>query len=113
MASALFPKPRWKTYAAQSGYVYQYIFEGLENNQYRFRAVSGQQIEMLLAVELDAAFLADWVERNRALSEIEMFGIAKLALLRALDELTEPGNSLIQIEPEPEDIALICRELDF
>jgi hypothetical protein len=113
VAAVLFPKPRTKTYAAQSGYVYQYIFEGLENSKYRFRAVAGPQIEMLLEVVLDSGILAEWVEQNRALNEIETFGLAKMALMRTLDQLPQPENGLIQIAPEAEDIDSICRELDF
>jgi hypothetical protein len=102
-----FAKPRWKTYSAQSGYVYQYIFEGVrDDREYVFRAVSGPQIEMTLQVELDTGA---WVEENRPLSEIERFGIAKMALLRALDDSVKPGL----IRPDPAEVASICRELDL
>ena len=79
-----FAKPRWKTYAAQSGYVYQYVFEGLrDEDAYIFRAVSGPEIEMTLEVVLDAQALDAWVLENRALTQMELYGIAKMALMRA------------------------------
>jgi hypothetical protein len=113
VAGNLFPNPRWKTYSAQSGYVYRYIFEGLDPQGYGFRAVSGPAIEMLIRIELDGALVGRWVEENRELNEIEKFGIAKMALLRALDDLGEPATGLIRVQPEAADIASICRELEF
>ena len=106
-----FPKPRWKTYAAQSGYVYQYVFEGLnEAGQYIFNAVSGPQVEMLVEVNLS---LDQWAQENRPLSEMESFGIAKMALMRALDGEAAPGSRRLQVRPGGQEIAQICRELDL
>jgi hypothetical protein len=105
-----FPKPRWKTYAAQSGYVYQYVFEGLKDErEYLFRAVSGEQIEMNCSVEFSAQ---TWIGANRELSDIERYGIAKIALLRSLDE-PEPPTTLRSIRPSESEVADICRELDL
>jgi hypothetical protein len=109
-----FPKPRWKTYAAQSGYVYQYVFEGLgADGTYIFRAVSGTAIELTLEVILDAKTLEPWVSQNRSLSEMECYGIAKMALLRALDEETTPGPARAPIRPTCCEVEAICRELDL
>jgi hypothetical protein len=105
-----FPNPRWKTYAAQSGYVYQYIFEGVHHeHEYVFRAISGTQIQRTVEVILDAAILADWVEENRPLTQTEAYGIAKMALMRALDGEDQPAR----VEPSAEQVAEICRELDL
>jgi hypothetical protein len=107
-----FPKPRWKTYAAQSGYVYQYIFEGLRgDHEYNFRAVSGPQIEMTLRVILDPQVLDAWAAANRPLTATECYGIAKMAVMRAMDEQTEPGGQPASIQPDSSEVASICAEL--
>ena len=105
-----FVKPRWKTYAAQSGYVYQYVFDGLRGEDaYVFRAVSGTEIEMTLEVVLEVQALDAWVLENRALTEMERYGVAKMALMRALDLETVPGA----IRPSGAEVVAICRELDL
>jgi hypothetical protein len=109
-----FAKPRWKTYAAQSGYVYQYIFEGVrKEDEYIFRAVSGPEIEMTLEVILEAKALQTWVNDNRPLTEIERYGIAKMALMRALDEDNSPGTPRAEVRPDRAEVAAICKELQL
>jgi hypothetical protein len=109
-----FAKPRWKTYAAQSGYVYQYVFEGVRGEDtYVFRAVSGPEIEMTLEVILAAQELDPWVAENRALTQMERYGIAKMALLRALDDEAAPGNPRAAIRPTSAEVVAICQELDL
>lgn len=111
MLRNIFPKPRWKTYAAQSGYVYQYIFEGQgEDHQYVFRAISGSQLKLTLQVQLEREALDRWTLQNRDLTEIERYGIAKMALMRALDLHARPESP---IRPEADEIEAICRELDL
>jgi hypothetical protein len=113
-----FAKPRWKTYAAQSGYVYQYIFQGLKDErEYLFHAVSGEDIAMTCAVEFNAD---TWVQANRELSEIERYGIAKMALLRSLDTCgagihacAGSSDPALKIRPSEAEVADICRELDL
>ncbi len=105
-----FAKPRWKTYAAQSGYVYQYIFQGVKDEkEYLFRAVSGEQLEVNCSVEFNAE---PWIKANRELSEIERYGIAKMALMRALDE-PPLVSAQRRIRPTESEVASICRELDL
>jgi hypothetical protein len=109
-----FAKPRWKTYAAQSGYVYQYVFEGVRGDEaYIFRATSGPAIEMTLEVILEAKALDVWVLENRVLTESERYGIAKMALMRALDEETAPGASRAAIRPSGAEVMAICGELNL
>ncbi len=105
-----FTKPRWKTYAAQSGYVYQYVFEGVRgDDSYVFRAVSGPKIEMTLEVVLETQALGAWVLENRSLTQMELYGIAKMALMRALDLEPVPHD----IRPGGAEVVAICRELDL
>ena len=80
-----------------------------DEREYLFRAVSGEQIEMHCSVEFDAQ---QWVKANRELSDIERYGIAKIALLRALDD-PEPPSPVRSIRPSETDLDDICRELDL
>ena len=107
--SNLFTKPRWKTYAAQSGFVYQYVFQGAREDEYQFHAVSGTQSERTHKVVLETGLLDAWAAANRPLLEIERFGIAKRALLAALD--ADPPPEVIR--PDAAQIEAICRELDL
>ena len=107
------PQPRWKQYAAQSGWIYQYIFEGMPvEGEYHFRATSGPSNDVRIEVSLDAAHIARWDAAHRPLTGAECFGIAKMALLRALDEAASPGATA-KVRPSFADISGICAELDL
>jgi len=113
LVQAWFPQPRWKRYAAQSGWIYEYIFEGLPaEGEYHFRATSGPANNIAITVLLDAACLAQWGAANRPLTPVESYGIAKLALLRALDESASPAT-VSHVRPTFQVIAEICAELDL
>lgn len=108
-----FPQPRWKQYAAQSGWIYEYIFEGMPvEGEYRFRATSGPSNAIQVTVSLEAAHIAQWGAANRPLTGVECYGIAKMALLRALDEADSPG-AVEAVRPTFAVIAEICGELDL
>jgi hypothetical protein len=112
--SAWFPAPRWKQYAATSGYIYEYIFEGPSGTQeYNFIATSGPVHQRRVRVALEASALAHWSERQRPLTEIECYGIAKMTLLRALDEAATPQAIPEVISPPYKLICEICAELDL
>ena len=114
LVSNWFPPPRWKQHAAQSGYVYQYIFEGSQTpNEYEFLATSGPAMERRLRITLDAAILDDWSSRQRPLSEVESYGIAKMALLIMLDQSDTPLSLPREFRPDYATIDSICRELDL
>ena len=94
--------------------MYQYVFEGLRGEEeFVFRAVSGPEIEMTLEVILEAQALEGWVLENRPLTEMERYGIAKMALMRALDDEAAPGSPRAAIRPSGAEVVAICRELDL
>jgi len=107
------PKPRWKRYAAESGYVYEYVFQGFEHPRYIFRATSGPQLEVTIAIELDAEILTNWGRKHRPLTEIECYGIAKMALLRELDRRAHPEAGQVPVRPAFDEIEAICVDLDL
>jgi hypothetical protein len=94
------PVRRLKTYSAQSGYVYQYYYEG----QRPFRAGGDTGTEFVFNVSADrkswrpaSVLLSDaavsaWQQVHaRQLSDTERYAIAKLALFQAFDERATPA----------------------
>jgi len=94
------PVRRLKTYSAQSGYVYQYYYEG-----YRpFRAAGESGTEFVFSISADRktwrpssvrvgdGALAGWEAAHaRQLSTTERYAIAKMALFQAFDERPTPA----------------------
>jgi len=109
-----FPNRRSKTYAAESGYVYRYVFEGVRNEvEYIFTAEAGPSGEITIEVILSAELVEQWTRAHRPLNEIERFGVAKLALLRAFDRGADPAALERSIHPDARGIAEFCVQLDF
>jgi hypothetical protein len=90
---------RQKTYSAQSGYVYQYYYEGHRD----FRSGGDRGVEFVFTVSADrknwhatAVLLSDgavraWQESHgRELSSTERYAVAKMALFQAFDERDHP-----------------------
>src|SRR5208337_635001 len=86
---------RMKTYSAQSGYVYQYFYEG----QRPYLAGEESGVEFVFSISADrktwhpvcvavaARSLRAWEETHgRDLSSTERYAVAKMALFQALDE---------------------------
>lgn len=93
--------PRLKTYSAESGYAYQYVFRGRRESrgregsgtEYVFDVASGSRPSMAVAVVLPERAAASWEARHgRALVQAERYAIAKLALLQAFDEQERPAE---------------------
>jgi len=94
------PVRRLKTYSAQSGYVYQYCYEG----QRPFQKSAERGVEFVFSISSDRktwsgcrVLLSDgavaWWEgaHERELSATERYAIAKMALFQAFDERETPG----------------------
>ncbi len=92
---------RQKTYSAQSGYVYQYYYEGhrpykreRENGTEHVFDVSGDRKTSLPVSVLvsDRAIEDRWESRHgRTLHLSERYAIAKMALFQAFDERPDPA----------------------
>ncbi len=89
---------RLKTYSAQSGYVYQYFYEGQRDSR------GGAATEFVFSVSADrtkyfpapvivaASAVAAWERAHgRELSSTERYAIAKMALFSAFDERESPA----------------------
>ncbi len=111
---------RMKTYSAQSGYVYQYFYEG----QREFRSGSESGAEYVFQISADrknwrntsvlvaAAALNAWQEAHgRELSSTERYAIAKMALFQAFDERPAPAGMSGEIRVRPADVEGIVESL--
>lgn len=110
---------RIKTYSAQSGYVYQYHYEG-------FRAAPANGLEYVFAVSADrrtsipvSVFLPNratepWEkEHGRELSGTERYAIAKMSLFQAFDERPDPSMMQQRVEVGPAGAASILSTLNI
>jgi hypothetical protein len=87
--------PRMKTYAAASGYVYQYFYQGHRVSdapgeaavEHVFQVSSDRRAYFPVSVYLTGAAVEDWErEHARPLNATERYAVAKMALFQAFDE---------------------------
>jgi hypothetical protein len=111
-----------KTYSAESGYVYQYFYEG----QREFRSGGDHGAEYVFQISADrkhwqntSVLVADsalraWQElHGRELSSTERYAFAKLALFHAFDERPTPAAMSGEIRVRPADVDGIVESLDL
>ena len=111
---------RQKTYNAQSGYVYQYYYEGHRP----FQRDAEQGTEFVFDVSADrktsapvSVFVLDeavhaWEEQHgRQLAATERYAAAKIALFQAFDERAHPGLMKQDIRVRAADIEAILAGL--
>jgi hypothetical protein len=111
-------KPRLKAYSAETGYVYQYAYQGYRSAQtrdfgpakeYVFSVSRDRKTYFPVSVSMADAVVKTWSSAHeRALSETELYAIAKLSLFEAFDERDEVQQFSMPIEP---DTAAIDRHL--
>ena len=98
---------RQKTYSAQTGYVYQYFYEGYRpgehrdapGNQHVFQVSSDRKSSFSLGVFLPAAVVESWQKgHGRELTTTEQYAAVKMALFEAFDERADLGASSGAIE---------------
>ena len=111
---------RQKTYSAQSGYVYQYYYEG--NRRYRRDGEEG--VEFVFDVSADrktsagvSVYVTDeavaaWEQKHgRALVSSERYATAKMALFQAFDERANPGLMKQDVRVRAADMEAILSSL--
>ena len=114
------PIRRLKTYSAQSGYVYQYYYEGQRRLQ--SGADSGSEFVFTLshdrknwhscAVLVSDGAIAAWERANsRELSATERYAVAKMALFQAFDEREAPEQMRDAVKLRPADVDGIIESL--
>ena len=111
---------RMKTYSAQSGYVYQYFYEGHRP----FRSGGEAGTEFVFSVSADRkswrpssvlvndAAVDSWQQAHeREFSATERYAIAKIALFQAFDERPRPDLMKQEIRVRHADIEAIVETL--
>ena len=111
---------RQKTYSAQSGYVYQYFYEG----QRRYHKDDEAGVEFVFDVSADrktsdpvSVFVSDeavvaWERKNgRELVPAERYAAAKMALFQAFDEREHPSQMRQDIRVRAADMEAILANL--
>jgi len=111
---------RLKTYSAQSGYVYQYYYEG----QRSFQKADGAGTEYVFTVSADRknwhaasvlvseAAIGAWEENHaRELSSTERYAVCKMALFQAFDERTAPEQMKSEVRVRGADVEGIIESL--
>ena len=111
---------RMKSYSAQSGYVYQYFYEG----QRPFRSGGESGIEFVFSVSADRkAFypvnvlisesaLLGWEQaHDHTLSSTERYAISKMALFQAFDERATPDLMKQEVRVRAADVSAINETL--
>ncbi len=86
---------RLKAYSAQSGYVYQYFYEGQRpweaGTEYVFSVSADRKNWHPTSVRVDTAALRAWEQSHtRELCSAERYAVVKLALFQAFDERPGP-----------------------
>jgi hypothetical protein len=113
---------RLKTYSAQSGYVYQYYYEG-QRPQHKSRG-SGDATEFVFTISADRK---NWhpasvvIEENairawqqahgRELSSTERYAVCKMALFQAFDERSAPEQMKSEVRVRTADVEAIIESL--
>lgn len=112
---------RPRTYSAESGYVYQYSFIGFRRVdsradarfEYVFELSTGRMPPVGLNVILKDVLLRESIAAERELTASERYGVAKLALKRALDAFDHPSALEPTLIPGVEELHAIGEVLDL
>jgi hypothetical protein len=106
---------RLKRYSAQSGFVYQYFYDGYRPNgrgvEYVFEVSAGGARWVPLRVWLGGDALEAWEGSHRTLAATERYAIAKMALFQAFDERAHPGEMCGDIVVGAADVAAALETL--
>ncbi|MGO4879327.1 MAG: hypothetical protein ACLP59_00725 [Bryobacteraceae bacterium] len=107
---------RQKTYSGQSGYVYQYYYEGHRpykrdrhtGTEYVFDVSGDRKTSIAVSVLVSDSALDDWQTRHgRTLHASERYAIAKLALFQAFDERPNPAAMSAAVQVRAADVEAI------
>ena len=113
---------RQKTYSAESGYVYQYFYEGQRpaqrdgktGVQFVFNVSADRKSSFPVSVFVSDDVLESWQQRHdRQLGSTERYAIAKMSLFRAFDQRPAPDAMSEEVRVQAEDIESILATLDI
>lgn len=107
---------RQKSYSAQSGYVYQYVYSGnrkrAAGTEYVFDVTADRKASFAVSVVLPDDVIAGWESAHAfALRPNERHGIVKLALFQAFDERANPAEMRAAVQVRRADLDAIIETL--
>ena len=111
---------RLKSYAAQSGYVYQYFYEGQRpfasggesGVEYVFTVSAGRETFHPVSVLVGEGAVRLWEEAHaRTLASTERYAVSKMALFQAFDERATPLLMRREVRVRAADMAAIIETL--
>ena len=111
---------RQKTYSAESGYVYQYFYEGMRpftsggqtGTEFVFTFSADRKTWHPVSILVSEEAIAGWEQqRGRTLSTTERYAIAKMALFRGFDERASPELMKQEVRVRAEDVITILDAL--
>ena len=112
LAGAPLHRRREKTYSAENGYAYRYVYEG-QRPTLREGAPGIQFVFSVCRDRGDARSASVFIaETIAAPSSTHRYAIAKMALFRVLDGITEPDAFGEEICPDAREAEEILRALD-
>lgn len=107
---------RQKSYSAQSGYVYQYFYQGNrpairereQGQEFVFEVTADRKTSFPVSVFVSEPVVVDWQNlHSRALSPTERYAIAKMALFQAFDDRRTPGEMREEVRVRTADVQAI------
>ncbi|MEO7650228.1 MAG: hypothetical protein ABIZ80_07150 [Bryobacteraceae bacterium] len=113
---------RQKSYSGESGYVYQYYYEGRRparraggpGTEHVFNVSADRKTSFPVSVFLSEAVLEEWQHAHkRELGTNERYAIAKLTLFQAFDRRDSPAAMHDEVRVEPADVTSILTTLDI
>jgi hypothetical protein len=113
---------RQKTYSAESGYVYQYFYEGqraarrdgVPGIQFVFNVTSDRKREFPVSVFVSGEALDGWQQSHgRELGSTERYAVAKLSLFQAFDQRATPEALSEEVRVQPAEVESILATLDI
>ena len=114
------PVRRLKTYSSQSGYVYQYCYEGQrsfhrtgeDGTEFVFQISADRKNWHSTSVFVPESALRGWEQaHSRTLSSTERYAVCKLALFQAFDERATPELMKEEIQVRAADVEGIIETL--
>ena len=113
---------RQKTHSAESGYVYQYYYEGQRRAnrdasagvQFVFNVSADRKSSFPVSVFVSDEALQRWQQgHGRQLGSTERYAVAKMALFQAFDQRAAPDAMSEEIRVQSADVESILATLDI
>jgi hypothetical protein len=111
---------RQKTYSAQSGYVYQYFYEGYRpalhgsepGEEFVFQVTADRETFFPVSVFVQTQAIEAWQQHHgRELNSTERYAIAKMALFQAFDDRSGPQDMRQEVQVRSADVEGILQTL--